>query len=111
MGAAPQPVLLRTRVFPVRLGYRRSAKSTEMGGGGAGVVPTEEMILDEPDIWSVAEEVPIPPSAHEYNIRKALNDAAYRGLDYVAFDPNMPINKAGCPSDEVQWVWKKKAPK
>jgi hypothetical protein len=38
-------------------------------------------------------------------MRKALNDAAYRGLDYVAFDPNMPITKEGCPTDEAKFMW------
>eukprot|EP00951_Prasinocladus_malaysianus_P012268 scaffold91404_cov36-Prasinocladus_malaysianus.AAC.1 len=51
------------------------------------------------------DDVPIPDDAHEYHIRKAKNDAAYRGLDYVAYDPNMPISKTGCPTDEVSWIW------
>uniref|UniRef100_A0A061RUH1 Uncharacterized protein n=1 Tax=Tetraselmis sp. GSL018 TaxID=582737 RepID=A0A061RUH1_9CHLO len=75
---------------------------------GGGVVPTEEKFLDEPDIWSVAEDIPIPSDAHEYHIRKALNDAAYRGLDYVAYDPNMPLSKEGCPTDEARFIWRKK---
>jgi hypothetical protein len=54
------------------------------------------------------EDIPIPKTAHEYNIRKHLNDAAYRGLDYVAFDPNMPIAKEGCPTDEAKWMWVRK---
>lgn len=54
--------------------------------------------------------MPIPAAAHEYHIRKALNDAAFRGLDYVAFDPNMPTSKQGCPTDEVQFIWVSQAP-
>eukprot|EP00192_Tetraselmis_astigmatica_P024296 CAMPEP_0117684918 /NCGR_PEP_ID=MMETSP0804-20121206/21420_1 /TAXON_ID=1074897 /ORGANISM="Tetraselmis astigmatica, Strain CCMP880" /LENGTH=77 /DNA_ID=CAMNT_0005496071 /DNA_START=23 /DNA_END=256 /DNA_ORIENTATION=+ len=75
---------------------------------GGGVVPTDEKLLDEPDIWNVAEDIPIPAGAHEYHLRKALNDAAFRGLDYVAYDPNMPIAKEGTPTDEAQFMWRKK---
>lgn len=38
-------------------------------------------------------------------MRKALNDAAYRGLDYIGYDPNMPIAKEGCPTDEARFMW------
>mmetsp|Transcript_39560 Transcript_39560/g.101139 ORF Transcript_39560/g.101139 Transcript_39560/m.101139 type:complete len:80 (-) Transcript_39560:128-367(-) len=78
---------------------------------GGGIISEVEKIIVEPDLWSVAEDVPIPDSAHEYHMRKALNDAAYRGLDYIGYDPNMPIAKEGCPTDEARFMWKKKAPK
>lgn len=50
----------------------------------------------------------IPDDAWEYQIRKALNDAAYNGLDYVPYCSTMPVQ----PRDEnPKWMWKKKGGK
>lgn len=50
----------------------------------------------------------IPDDAWDYQIRKALNDAAYNGLDYVPYCSTMPVQ----PHDaNPKWMWKKKGGK
>lgn len=46
---------------------------------------------------------PIPDDAWEYQVRKSLNDAAYNGLDYVAYCPYMPVDKE-CEAPRFMWV-------
>ena len=50
----------------------------------------------------------VPEDAWEYQIRKALNDAAYNGLDYVPYCSTMPVQQH---DDNPKWVWKKKGAK
>ena len=50
----------------------------------------------------------IPDDAWEYQIRKALNDAAYNGLDYVPYCSTMPVQPR---DDNPKWLWKKKGAK
>ena len=45
---------------------------------------------------------PIPDDAWEYQIRKALNDAAYNGLEYVPYCTTMPIQPN---SENVAFMW------
>jgi hypothetical protein len=45
----------------------------------------------------------IPDDAWEYQIRKALNDAAYNGLDYVPYCSTMPV-QANCKDPKFMWV-------
>jgi hypothetical protein len=47
----------------------------------------------------------IPDDAWEYQIRKALNDAAYNGLDYVPYCSTMPVQES---CDEPKFMWRKK---
>lgn len=44
----------------------------------------------------------IPDDAWEYHIRKSLNDAAYKGLDYVPYCTTMPLKPQ---SDNVKFLW------
>lgn len=61
-----------------------------------------------PDIWAAAAHARIPDDAWDYQIRKALNDAAYNGLDYVPYCSTMPVQ----PHDaNPKWMWKKKGGK
>lgn len=48
----------------------------------------------------------VPDDAWEYQIRKALNDAAYNGLEYVPYCSTMPVQPR---DDNAKWMWKKKA--
>lgn len=50
----------------------------------------------------------IPDDAWEYQVRKALNDAAYNGLDYVPYCSTMPVQPR---DDNPKWLWKKKGGK
>ena len=50
----------------------------------------------------------VPEDAWEYQIRKALNDAAYNGLDYVPYSSTMPVQPK---DDSPKWMWKKKGAK
>lgn len=50
----------------------------------------------------------VPEDAWEYQIRKALNDAAYNGLEYVPYCSTMPVQQH---DDTPKWVWKKKGAK
>lgn len=45
---------------------------------------------------------PIPDDAWEYQVRKSLNDAAYKGLEYVPYCTTMPV-KAN--SEHVAFMW------
>lgn len=45
---------------------------------------------------------PIPDDAWEYHVRKALNDAAYKGLDYVPYCTTMPVKPH---SEHVSFMW------
>ena len=45
---------------------------------------------------------PIPEDAWEYQIRKALNDAAYNGLQYVPYCSTMPVQEK---CDEPKFMW------
>lgn len=47
----------------------------------------------------------IPDDAWEYQIRKALNDAAYNGLDYVPYCSTMPVQES---CDDPKFMWRKK---
>lgn len=44
----------------------------------------------------------IPDDAWEYHIRKSLNDAAYKGLDYVPYCSTMPLKPE---SESVRFIW------
>lgn len=44
----------------------------------------------------------IPDDAWEYHTRKALNDAAYKGLDYVPYSSTMPVQPQ---TDEPKFMW------
>ncbi len=44
----------------------------------------------------------IPDDAWEYHIRKSLNDAAYKGLDYVPYCSTMPLKPE---SENVRFIW------
>ena len=44
----------------------------------------------------------IPDDAWEYHIRKSLNDAAYKGLDYVPYNTTMPLTPQ---SENVKFIW------
>ncbi len=46
--------------------------------------------------------MPIPDDAWEYQIRKALNDAAYQGLEYVPYCTTMPVKPN---SEDVAFMW------
>jgi hypothetical protein len=50
----------------------------------------------------------VPDDAWEYQIRKALNDAAYNGLDYVPYCSTMPVQDK---CEDPKFMWKKKAGK
>ena len=50
----------------------------------------------------------MPEDAWEYQIRKALNDAAYNGLYYVPYSSTMPVQPK---DDSPKWMWKKKGAK
>eukprot|EP00890_Picochlorum_soloecismus_P006085 jgi/Picsp_1/6478/NSC_03824-R1_predicted protein [Ostreococcus lucimarinus CCE9901] len=63
---------------------------------------------EKPDIWESAVHNKIPDDAWEYQIRKALNDAAYNGLDYVPYCSTMPVQEK---CDNPQFMWKKKGGK
>ena len=54
-----------------------------------------------PSPWEQAH-VPIPDDAWEYQIRKALNDAAYQGLEYVPYCTTMPVKPN---SEDVAFMW------
>ena len=45
----------------------------------------------------------IPDDAWEYQVRKALNDAAYTGLDYVPYCSTMPVAPR-CEAPKFAWV-------
>lgn len=49
----------------------------------------------------------IPDDAWEYHIRKSLNDAAYKGLDYVPYNTTMPLTPQ---SDNVKFIWVSSGP-
>ena len=49
----------------------------------------------------------IPSDAWEYHIRKALNDAAYNGLEYVPYCSTMPVQEQTA-SPQFMWVSKNK---
>lgn len=51
---------------------------------------------------NVQEHATIPDDAWEYHIRKSLNDAAYKGLDYVPYCSTMPCKPE---SDDVKFIW------
>ncbi|KAK9816971.1 hypothetical protein WJX72_007633 [[Myrmecia] bisecta] len=57
------------------------------------------------DVWTSAAHNKIPDDAHEYHLRKALNDAAYNGLAYVPFCSTMPVQQQ---CSEPKFAWKKK---
>lgn len=44
----------------------------------------------------------IPDDAWEYQIRKALNDAAYNGLDYVPYCSTMPVQEV---CEDPKFIW------
>lgn len=44
----------------------------------------------------------VPDDAWEYHTRKALNDAAYKGLDYVPYCSTMPVQPQ---TDEPKFMW------
>ena len=44
----------------------------------------------------------MPDDAWEYHTRKALNDAAYKGLDYVPYSSTMPVQPK---TDEPKFMW------
>ena len=50
----------------------------------------------------------VPDEAWEYQIRKALNDAAYNGLEYVGYCSTMPVQQV---DDNPKWMWRKKGAK
>lgn len=45
----------------------------------------------------------VPSDAWEYHMRKSLNDAAYRSLDYVPYCSTMPV-QPGAPTAKFMWV-------
>lgn len=47
----------------------------------------------------------IPDDAWEYQIRKALNDAAYNGLEYVPYCSTMPVQES---CEDPKFMWRKK---
>ncbi len=47
----------------------------------------------------------IPDDAWEYQIRKANNDAAYNGLDYVPYCTTMPVRPNPDENTEVKFMW------
>ena len=55
--------------------------------------------------WCLQSHARIPDDAWEYQIRKALNDAAYNGLDYVPYCSTMPVQSR---DETPKWLWKKK---
>ena len=44
----------------------------------------------------------VPDDAWEYHTRKALNDAAYKGLEYVPYCSTMPVKPQ---TDEPKFMW------
>ncbi len=44
----------------------------------------------------------MPDDAWEYHTRKVLNDAAYKGLDYVPYSSTMPVQPK---TDEPKFIW------
>lgn len=44
----------------------------------------------------------VPEDAWEYHTRKALKDAAYKGLDYVPYCSTMPVQPQ---TDEPKFMW------
>lgn len=44
----------------------------------------------------------VPDDAWEYQTRKSLNDAAYKGLDYVPYSSRMPVRRE---TDETKFMW------
>ena len=61
---------------------------------------------DHPPIHSnkTKASAKVPDDAWEYQIRKALNDAAYNGLDCVPYSSLMPVPQK---DDNAKWMWKK----
>lgn len=45
----------------------------------------------------------VPADAWEYHMRRSLNDAAYRSLDYVPYCSTMPV-QPNAPSAKFMWV-------
>ncbi|KAL3161066.1 hypothetical protein ABBQ38_009449 [Trebouxia sp. C0009 RCD-2024] len=64
-----------------------------------------EIPEESPDVWSSAAHNKVPEDSWEYHTRKALNDAAYKGLDYVPYCSTMPVQPQ---TDEPKFMWKKK---
>ncbi len=60
--------------------------------------------LCEPSSWdpSVQVNAKIPSDAWEYHIRKSRNDAAYNGLEYVAYCSAMPVQRE---AETPQFLW------
>lgn len=54
------------------------------------------------------KDTKVPTDAWEYLIRRALNDAAYNNLDYVAYCPHTPCcSKGPCKDAKFLWVSKR----
>eukprot|EP00879_Flechtneria_rotunda_P033213 GHRR01036760.1.p1 GENE.GHRR01036760.1~~GHRR01036760.1.p1 ORF type:complete len:117 (-),score=0.52 GHRR01036760.1:29-379(-) len=69
--------------------------------------PTKQVDLRDPtgpSVWQAAEHAKgvVPTDAWEYQMRKALNDAAYNNLDYVPYSPKMPVP---AKEDKPAWMW------
>jgi hypothetical protein len=58
-------------------------------------------------LYVVQVHATIPDDAWEYHIRKSLNDAAYKGLDYVPYNTTMPLTPQ---SDNVKFIWVSSGP-
>jgi hypothetical protein len=58
-----------------------------------------------PSVFEAAQHAKdsIPPSAHEYQMRKALGDAAYQTLSYLPVCTHMPTCTA-CAAPAFVWV-------
>jgi hypothetical protein len=59
-----------------------------------------------PSVWeaAAARKGDIPAEAWEYQMRKALNDAAYSNLAYEPYCPHMPTHHKDCPHPVFTWV-------
>lgn len=59
-----------------------------------------------PSVWeaAAARKGDIPAEAWEYQMRKALNDAAFNNLAYEPYCPHMPTHHKDCPHPVFAWV-------
>jgi hypothetical protein len=59
-----------------------------------------------PTVWeaAAAHKGDIPAEAWEYQMRKALNDAAFNNLAYEPYCPHMPTHHKDCPHPVFAWV-------
>jgi hypothetical protein len=69
----------------------------------------QQLALEDPcgpSVWeaAAAHKGDITAESWEYQMRKALNDAAYNNLAYEPYCPHMPTHHKDCPHPVFTWV-------